>query len=153
MQQQDKTALQHPKVVTEAINRRNSAAREASDWKTEAERTRDRYIRQYLEGRVEMSSLRAVHYDLVAQSSMRPGRLAQINSESVTRTPVVTARTSLQIALSKRDRSRAVTEREAHHAKSAAFSMLAEKSRELGMVGRARTYGARASLEAASARG
>ena len=153
MQQQNKTVLRYSGDVTEAIDRRNSAAQEARPWKTLLERTRDKYARRYFEGHIELSNLRAVHYNLAAQSSMRAGREPESNPGPVTRPPVIRAKASLEIALSERGRNRAVSEREAHHAKAAAFAMLADRSHELGMERRARAYEARASLETASARG
>jgi hypothetical protein len=111
------------------------------------------YARRYFEGQIELSRLRVVHYSLAAQSHQVTGRESERSSPPVAGPPVIRAKTSLEIALSQRGRDRAVSEREGHHAKAAAQTMLGDRFRELGMVERARRCEARASLEAASARG
>jgi hypothetical protein len=153
MQQKETNPLRYSGEVAEAIDLRHRAVRDAGLWKAVLEETRDKYARRFFEGQIELSNLRGVHYNLAVQSSMPPRGEPESNPAPVIRPPVIRAKASLEIALSERGRNRAGTEREAHHAKAAAFAMLADRSRELGMESRARAYEARASLETASAHG
>ncbi|HYK89326.1 MAG TPA: hypothetical protein VE398_11180 [Acidobacteriota bacterium] len=165
MKQQNK-AVAHDRepaeALADALEQRQIAQQAASRWEEILQKTGDKYAKRYFEGQVELSKLRAAHYGVVAKSYLQPiheqaATSPKVEHEGKTKTaprePVIRAKASLEVALAERGRNKAVSEREAHQTRAAAYSMLADHCRELGMEGRAHMYEARASLESASARG
>jgi hypothetical protein len=164
MQHQQKTQSNYQRQVealAEAVRQQQVAAQAVSQWERVLGKTGDKYARRYFEGQLELSKLRAAHHNLVAQSCQRAGHeRAYCDTEtgegSRTQTgvrQVIRAKSSLEMTLAAKGREKAVIEQNAHRAKAAAFSMLGDRCRELGMGNDARTYEARARLEEANIRG
>ncbi len=153
MQHPIKTTVGH-QLPADAVDQRQITAQAAGRWQAVLEKTGDKYARRYFEGQITLCNLRAAHQILLAQSSQGTrSPIPKDKSSSAARTPVIRAKSFLEISLAEKGRNKALAEGSAHRIKAAAFAMLADRWREMGMESRARTYEARASLESASARG
>lgn len=149
-------------ALAEAIEQQQIAARAASQWQEVLDKAGDKYTRRYLEGQVELSKHRASHHNLVAQSCHQAGHerapssfnlASEGKSKTMDHEPLIRAKSCLEIALARKGRDKALSERDIHHAKAAAFTMLGDRCRELGIESWAGTYEARAGRESAAARG
>src|SRR5213076_1000078 len=141
---QERTGLeyqQYAQGLAEAVEQQQAASRAAVHWREVLDKTEDRHARRYFEGMVQLSTLKALHHNLIAQSFQRAGQAAS---------PV---KASSEVALIERVRNRALAEYDAHHAKTESFSLLGDRYRELGNDRMARTCHERARLESAAARG
>src|SRR5438128_8845955 len=159
---QERTGLQYQQYahgLAEAVEQQQAASRAAAHWQEVLDMTEDRHARRYFEGLVQLSTLKALHHNLIAQSFQRAGQdaaFAAVNRndhEGKAQTVASPVKASSEIALTERVRNRALAEYDAHHAKSDSFSLLGDRYRELGNDRMARTCHERARLESAAARG
>ncbi len=114
------------------------ASRSAGLWQTLLERSGDKYMNLYLEGHIELSKLRQLHYGLVAQACQRAGH-ARVFREPVHGIP-------------KERISSEPAGWELRDTKATSLAFLADFCRQLGMESRAQAYEARARVEGATAR-
>src|SRR5206468_9372694 len=163
---QERTGLQYQQYaqgLAEAVEQQQAASRAAVHWQEVLDMTEDTHARRYFDGLVKLSTLKALHHNLIAQSFERAGQeaaFAAVNRDDhegkaqtaagETASPV---KASSEIALTERVRNRALAEYDAHHAKAESFSLLGDRYRELGNDRMARTYHERARLQSAAARG
>src|SRR5438552_9150994 len=165
-QEHERTGLeyqQYAQGLAEAVEQQQAASRAAVHWQEVLDKTEDRHARRYFEGLVQLSTLRALHHNLLAQSFQRAGQeaaFAAVNRDDNGRKAQTVAgetaspvKASSEIALIERVRNRALAEYDAHHAKTESFSLLGDRYRELGNDRMARTCHERARLESAAARG
>src|SRR5213596_3852966 len=163
---QERTGLQYQQYaqgLAEAVEQQQAASRAAAHWQEVLDMTEDRHARRYFEGLVKLSTLRAMHHNLIAQSFQRAGQdaaFAAVNRDDHESRPQTVAgetaspvKASSEIALIERVRTRALAEYDAHHARTESFSLLGDRYRELGNDRMARTCHERARLESAAARG
>src|SRR5438093_3941691 len=162
---QERTGLeyqQYAQGLAEAVEQQQAASRAAVHWREVLDKTEDRHARRYFEGLVQLSTLKALHHNLIAQSFQRAGHdavSAAFNRDHEDKAQTVAGETaspvkaSSEIALIERVRNRALAEYDAHHAKTESFSLLGDRYRELGNDRMARTCHERARLESAAARG
>src|SRR5438093_12336410 len=74
---QERTGLQYQQYaqgLAEAVELQQAASRAALHWQEALDMTEDRHARRYFEGLVKLSTLRALHHNLVAQSFERAGQ-------------------------------------------------------------------------------
>src|SRR5213592_4898775 len=163
---QERTGLeyrQYAEGLAEAVEQQQAASRAAVHWREVLDKTEDRHARRYFEGLVQLSTLKALHHNLIAQSFERAGQeavFAAVNRDDheskdqtaagETASPV---KASSEGALAERVRNRALAEYDTHHARAESFSLLGDRYRELGNDRMARTCHERARLETAAARG
>ena len=163
---QERTGLQYQQYaqgLAEAVEQQQAASRAAVHWQEVLDMTEDRHARRYFEGLVKLSTLKALHHNLIAQSFERAGQdaaFAAVNrddheskAQTVAGETASPVKVSSEIALIERVRNRALAEYDAHHAKTESFSLLGDRYRELGNDRMARTCHERARLESAAARG
>src|SRR5438034_6274564 len=163
---QERTGLQYQQYaqgLAEAVEQQQAASRAAAHWQEVLDMTEDRHARRYFEGLVKLSTLRAMHHNLIAQSFERVGQDAafaagnrddhESKPQTVAGEPASPVKASSEIALTERVRNRALAEHDTHHAKAESFSLLGDRYRELGNDRMARTCHERARLESAAARG
>ena len=163
---QERTGLeyqQYAQGLAEAVEQQQAASRAAVHWREVLDKTEDRHARRYFEGLVQLSTLKALHHNLIAQSFQRAGQeaaFAAVNrddheskAQTVAGETASPVKASSEIALIERVRNRALAEYDAHHAKTESFSLLGDRYRELGNDRMARTCHERARLESAAARG
>src|SRR5438552_3482936 len=163
---QERTGLQYQQYaqgLAEAVEQQQAASRAAVHWQEVLDMTEDRHARRYFEGLVKLSTLKALHHNLIAQSFERAGQdaaFAAVNrddheskAQTLAGEPVSPVKASSEIALTERVRNRALAEYDAHHAKAESFSLLGDRYRELGNDRMARTYHERARTQSAAARG
>ena len=164
MQHQQKTRSNYQRQVealADAVRQQQLEAHTVSQWERVLAKTGDKYARRYFEGQIEVSRLRSAHHNIVAQSCQRAGherahRGSETGEGGRSQTElrqVIRAKSSLEMTLAAKGREKALIEQNDHRAKAAAFSMLGDRCRELGMGNNARTYEARARLEEANIRG
>src|SRR5438093_1865158 len=165
-QEHERTGLQYQQYaqgLAEAVEQQQAASRAAVHWREVLDMTEDRHARRYFEGMVQLSTLKALHHNLIAQSFQRAGQdaaFAAVNrdgheskAQTVAGEPASPVKASSEIALIERVRNRALAEYDAHHAKTESFSLLGDRYRELGNDRMARTYHERARSQSAAARG
>src|SRR5438552_10237198 len=162
---QERTGLeyqQYAQGLAEAVEQQQAASRAAVHWREVLDKTEDRHARRYFEGMVQLSTLKALHHNLIAQSFQRAGQeaaFAAVNRDNGRKAQTVAGETaspvkaSSEIALIERVRNRALAEYDAHHARTESFSLLGDRYRELGNDRMARTYHERARSQSAAARG
>src|SRR5437867_3003511 len=163
---QERTGLeyqQYAQGLAEAVEQQQAASRAAVHWQKVLDKTEDRQARRYFEGMVQLSTLKALHHNLIAQSFQRAGHeaaCAAVNrddhegkAQTVAGETASPVKASSEIALIERVRNRALAEYDTHHAKTESFSLLGDRYRELGNDRMARTCHERARLESAAARG
>src|SRR5438034_10936592 len=163
---QERTGLeyqQYAQGLAEAVEQQQAASRAAVHWREVLDMTEDRHARRYFEGLVQISTLKALHHNLIAQSFQRAGQeaaFAAVNrdghegkAQTVAGETAGPVKASSEIALIERVRNRALAEYDAHHAKTESFSLLGDRYRELGNDRMARTYHERARSQSAAARG
>jgi hypothetical protein len=116
--------------------------------------------RRYFEGLVKLTTLKALHYDLVVQTSEGAQPVVSVQktdhegaAQTITDEAANQVKSSGEVTLTERGRNRARTEFHVHHAKAEAFAMLGDRYGELGNECLAQSYHERARLESASARG
>src|SRR3989442_2687037 len=74
---QERTGLeyqQYAQGLAEAVERQQAASRAAAHWQEVLDMTEDRHARRYFEGLVQLSKLKALHHNLIAQSFERVGQ-------------------------------------------------------------------------------
>src|SRR5213594_4933899 len=67
---------QHAQGLAEAVERQQAASRDALRWQEVLDKTEDRNARRYFEGLVKLSTLKALHHNLIARSYQRAGQEA-----------------------------------------------------------------------------
>jgi len=165
-QEHERTGLQYQQYaqgLAEAVEQQQAASRAAVHWREVLDKTEDRHARRYFEGMVQLSTLKALHHNLIAQSFQRAGQeaaFAAVNrddhegkAQTVAGETASPVKASSEVALIERVRNRALAEYDAHHAKTESFSLLGDRYRELGDDRMARTCHERARLQSAAARG
>ena len=68
---QERTGLeyqQYAQGLAEAVEQQQAASRAAVHWQEVLDKTEDRHARRYFEGLVQLSTLKALHHNLIAQS-------------------------------------------------------------------------------------
>src|SRR5438067_2026312 len=163
---QERTGLQYQQYaqgLAEAVEQQQAASRAAAHWQEVLDMTEDRHARRYFEGLVKLSTLKALHHNLIAQSFQRAGHDAvsaavnrddhESKAQTVAGETASPVKASSEIALIDRVRNRALAEYDAHHAKAESYSLLGDCYRELGNDRMARTYHERARSQSAAARG
>src|SRR5438067_4997528 len=163
---QERTGLQYQQYaqgLAEAVEQQQAASRAAAHWQEVLDMTEDRHARRYFEGLVQLSTLKALHHNLIAQSFQQAGQdaaFAAVNRDdheskpqTVAGEPASPVKASSEIALTERVSDRALAEYDAHHARAESFSLLGDRYRELGNDRMARTCHERSRLESAAARG
>ncbi len=150
---------QQAEALAEAVERQQIADQAMKIWQSSLGNAIDEYESRYFEGKVTLSRLRVIHYNLIARSCQRSGHERtdpSTNSDRDDRTqtanrePAIRAKDSLEITLARKERDTAIGECDSHRAKARAFTMLGIRCRELGMESNARSYEARADLERAA---
>lgn len=139
-------------ALAEAVQRQHIANRATQLWQSLLERSDDKYIQRFFEGQLELSKLRALHHNLVAQSIQRAGR-EQIHpaiNASSDRSALPVNGTSL--SQGKQGNDKLLNQWEAHDAKAASLALLGESCRRLNLETKGHDYEDRARLEGATAR-
>src|SRR5881409_2677012 len=100
--------------LAEAVERQQAASRAAAHWQEVLDMTEDRHARRYFEGLVKLSTLKALHHNLIAQSFERAGQDAAFTAvnrddhenkpQTVTGEPASPVKASSEIALTERVR-------------------------------------------------
>jgi len=152
---------EHVEALAEAIELQQIAVRSGGLWQALLDNARDQYIRRYFEGQIEISQLKALHHNLVAQSCQRAGHgLAHTSNPASERIaqngicePAVQAKPSEQVTHAKEGSDKTLIEWRTHDVKAEALALLADCCWTLRMENMARTYEARTRLEGATARG
>ncbi|MBN1566806.1 MAG: hypothetical protein JXA73_03100 [Acidobacteria bacterium] len=111
----------------------------------------DEKAQRYSEGLAKLGQLRALHRSLNGQQ-LENGGIA-INENSFSGNVVVPKKTSLEITLLEKGRSRALEEYNDHQIKTEAFMTLAGRYRALGLETQANAYNERGHLENAATKG
>src|SRR5213594_2500437 len=73
---QERTGLeyqQYAQGLAEAVEQQQAASLAAVHWREVLDKTEDRHARRYYEGLVQLSTLEALHHNLIAQSLQRAG--------------------------------------------------------------------------------
>jgi len=74
--EQERTGLQYQQWaqgLAEAVEQQQAASRDAIHWQEVLDKTATKGTRRYFEGLVKLSTLKALHHDLIAQSCQRAG--------------------------------------------------------------------------------
>src|SRR5437667_12562892 len=74
---QERTGLQYQQYaqgLAEAVEQQQAASRAAAHWQEVLDMTEDRHARRYFDGLVKLSTLKALHHNLIAQSFERAGQ-------------------------------------------------------------------------------
>src|SRR5205809_3435713 len=116
---QERTGLeyqQYAQGLAEAVEQQQAASRAAVHWREVLEMTEDRHARRYFEGMVQLSTLKALHHKLIAQSFQRAGQdaaFAAVNrddhdskAQTLADEPASPGKASSEIALTARARNR-----------------------------------------------
>src|SRR5438093_13397480 len=115
---QERTGLeyqQYAQGLAEAVEQQQAASRAAVHWREVLDKTEDRHARRYFEGMVQLSTLKALHHNLIAQSFQRAGQeaaFAAVNRDHEGKAQTAAGETaspvkaSSEIALSERARNR-----------------------------------------------
>src|SRR5438876_6294797 len=126
---QERTGLeyqQYAQGLAEAVEQQQAASRAAVHWQEVLDVTEDRHARRYFEGMVQLSTLKALHHNLIAQSFQRAGQdaaFAAVNrddheskAQTVAGEPASPVKASSEIALTERVRNREMAESDAQQA-------------------------------------
>src|SRR5262249_46104494 len=160
---QERTGLkdQDAQGLAEAVEQQQTASQAAIHWQEVLAKTEDRNARRYFEGLIELTTLQALHHNLIAKSHehARQDVSTAINRDHGSKTqigagkPDNQVKPSSEIILDEKGRDRARAEYDAHQVKTEAFAMLGDSYRRFANEFLAHTYYERARLESASARG
>src|SRR5438876_11437011 len=74
---QERTGLQYQQYaqgLAEAVEQQQAASRAAAHWQEVLDMTEDRHARRYFDGLGKLSTLKALHQNLIAQSFERAGQ-------------------------------------------------------------------------------
>jgi hypothetical protein len=146
--------------LAKAVEQQQAASRAAAHWQGMLAKTEDRNARRYFEGLVKLSTLQALHHNLIAKSHEHADRdaSAAVNRDHGSKTQIGASKPTNQvkpseIILIEKGRDRARAEYDAHQVKTEAFALLGDSYRRFANESLAHTYYERARLESASARG
>jgi hypothetical protein len=162
--EQERTGLkdhEYTEGLSEALEQQQTASRAALHWQGVLAKTEDRNARRYYEGLIKLSTLQALHHNLIAKSHERARQDAStaINRDHGSKSqigaskPTNQVNPSPEIILTEKGRNRARAEYDAHQVKTEAFALLGDSYRRFANESLAHTYYERARLESASARG
>src|SRR5438876_4700679 len=126
---QERTGLeyqQYAEGLAEAVEQQQAASRAAAHWREVLDKTEDRHARRYFDGLVQLSTLKALHHNLIAQSFQRAGQeaaFAAVSRDDHESKPQTAAgetaspmKASSEIALIERGRNREMAESDAQQA-------------------------------------
>src|SRR5437762_13919251 len=123
---------QYAEGLAEAVEQQQAASRAAVHWREVLDMTEDRHARRYFEGLVQLSTLKALHHNLIAQSFQRAGQEAafaavnrdghQGTAQTVAGETASPVKASSAIALIARVTKSARAEYDASHARAESLS-------------------------------
>jgi hypothetical protein len=162
---QEKLGLHHEKhaeQLLESLEKEQAAARAARHWQEVLDQTQDPYARKYFEGLVHVSSLKAVHNQLVGlahdKASKEPAyetiiRDYEGKARNALHELATKVKPSTETSLIEKGLAKAQIELDVHRDKAGAHELLQFRYQELGKDNLSRGYQDHARLENATSRG